>query len=46
MIGIMKRLSLFLSRKTLLTINKSFVRPNLYYADIIYDKPLKRVAQK
>ena len=38
-IGIMKKLSLFLSRKTLLTIYKSFVRPNLDYADIIYDKP-------
>ena len=38
-IGIMKRLSLFLSRKSLLTIYKSFVRPNLDYADIIYDKP-------
>ena len=37
--GIMKKLSLFLSRKTLLTIYKSFVRPNLDYADIIYDKP-------
>ena len=35
----MKKLSLFLSRKTLLTIYKSFVRPNLDYADIIYDKP-------
>ena len=38
-IGIIKKLSLFLSRKTLLTIYKSFVRPNLDYADIIYDKP-------
>ena len=37
-IGIMKKLSLFLSRKTLLTIYKSFVRPNLDYADIVYDK--------
>ena len=35
----MKKLSLFLSRKTLLTIYKSFVRPNIDYADIIYDKP-------
>ena len=35
----MKRLSLFLSRKTFLTIYKSFVRPNLDYADIIYHKP-------
>ena len=38
-IGIMNKLSLFLSRKTLLAIYKSFVRPNLNYADIIYDKP-------
>ena len=37
--GIMKRLSLILVRKSLLTIYKSFVRPNLDYADIIYDKP-------
>ena len=37
-IGIMKKLSLFLSRKTLLTIYKSFVRPNVDYADIIYDE--------
>ena len=35
----MKQLSLFLSRKTVLTIYKSFVRHNLGYADIIYDKP-------
>ena len=35
----MKKLSLFLSRKTLLTIYKSFVRPNIDYADIIYDEP-------
>ena len=35
----MKKLSLFLSRKTLLTIYKSFVRPNLDYADIICEKP-------
>ena len=30
---------LILSRKSLLTICKSFSRPNLDYADIIYDKP-------
>ena len=34
----MKKLPLSLSRKTLLAICKSFVRPNLDYADIIYDK--------
>ena len=38
-LGIMKRLSSILSRKNLLTISKSFVSPNLAYADIIYDKP-------
>ena len=35
----MKRLSLTLSRKQLLTIYKAFVRSHLDYADIIYDKP-------
>ena len=38
-IGVMKKFSSTLSRKTLLTIYKSFIRPNLDYADIIYDKP-------
>ena len=32
-IGLMKKCSQFLSRKSLLTIYKSFVRPNLNYAD-------------
>ena len=35
----MKGLSMTLSRKSLLTIYKLFVRPFLDYADIIYDKP-------
>ena len=35
----MKKNSLIVSRKSLLTIYKSLVRPNLDYADIIYDKP-------
>ena len=38
-IGVMKNLSLTLSRKTLLIGYKSFLRHNLDYADIIYDKP-------
>ena len=38
----MNKLSLILSRKSL-TIYKSFVRPNLDYADIIYDKPLNEL---
>ena len=37
--AIIKKLSLFLPRKTLITISKSFARPNLDYVDIIYDKP-------
>ena len=36
----MKKISLTLSRNSLLTIYKTFVRPILDYADIIYDKPL------
>ena len=36
----MKKVSQILSRKSLLTIYKSFVRPNLDCADIIYDKPI------
>ena len=35
----MKKLSLSVSRQSLLTIYKSFVRPNLDYMCIIYDKP-------
>ena len=35
----MKKLSLTLSRNSLLTIYKTFVRLILDYADIIYDKP-------
>ena len=34
----MKRLSMTLSRKSLLTIYKYFVRPFLDFVDIIYDK--------
>ena len=42
----MKKLPLILSRKSLLTIYRSFVRPNLDYADIIYDKPLNESLKK
>ena len=42
----MKKLSLILSRKSLLTIYKSFVRPNIDYADIIYKKPLSESVQR
>ena len=42
----MKKLSQFLSREILLTIYKSFVRPNLDYAYIIYDKPLNESFKK
>ena len=37
----MKKLSRSVSRQSLLTIYKSFVRPILDYADIMYDKPHK-----
>ena len=38
-IGIIKRLSHILPRKSLLTICKSFIRPHLDYCDVIYDQP-------
>ena len=37
-IGLIKKLSIHLPRKALLKIYKSFVRPNLDYDDIIFDK--------
>ena len=40
--GIIKRLSLIFSRNSLLTKYTFFVRPNLDYADKIYDKPLNK----
>ena len=45
-IELMKKISLILSRKSLLTIYKSFVRPNLDYADTIYDKPFNKYLKK
>ena len=42
----MKKHYLIISRKSLLTIYKSFVRPNLNHADIIYDKPLNESLQR
>ena len=38
-IGLIRRFSVFLLRKALLNIYKSFVRPHLDYVDIFYDKP-------
>ena len=40
-LGMMKKKSLSVSRKSLLTNYKSFLRPNLYYTDTIYDKAHK-----
>ena len=37
-IGLIKKLSIHLPREALLRICKSFVRPNLDYGDIIFDK--------
>ena len=42
----MRKLSLFLSRKTLLSICKSFNKPNLDYAYITYDKPFNESSKK
>ena len=39
-IGIIKKISLTLSRNSSLTIYKTFARPILDYIDIIFDKPL------
>ena len=39
LIGIVKKLSFSFPRNALLKIYKSFIRPHLDYADIIYDKP-------
>ena len=39
LIGVIRRLSVHLPRTALLTIYKSFIRPNLDYGDILYDKP-------
>ena len=37
--GLIRRLSVNLSRNILLTIYKSSIRPNIDYDDILYDKP-------
>ena len=39
MVGFIRQLSVNLFRNALLTIYKSFLRPHLHYADILYDKP-------
>ena len=39
MIGIIKRLSVIVPKKVLVTICKSFIRPHLDYRDLLYDKP-------
>ena len=35
----MRRCSVYLTKKALLTIYKSFVQPHFYENDIVYDKP-------
>ena len=39
LIGLMRRLSVNVPRKALLTIYKSFIRPHFDYKDILYDQP-------
>ena len=38
-IGLIKRLSVSVPKKALLTICKSSIRPHVDYGDILYDKP-------
>ena len=38
-VGLLQKLQAILSRNSLLTIYKSFIRPLLDYADVIYDQP-------
>ena len=38
-IGLIRKLAHVLSRQSLLTIHKLFIRPHLDYGDIIYDQP-------
>ena len=38
-IGVIKKLQTFLTRQSLLTIYKSFIRPHLDYGDVVYDQP-------
>ena len=38
-IGLIKKWSIHLPREAFFRVYKSFVRPNLHYGDIIFDKP-------
>ena len=38
-VGLLRKLQTILPRKSLLTIYKLFIRPQLDYADVIYDQP-------
>ena len=38
-IGVLRKLSHYLPRSSLVTIYKSFIRPHLDYGDVIYDQP-------
>ena len=37
--GLLQKLQFVLPRTSLLTINKSFIRPHLDYGDVVYDHP-------
>ena len=41
LIGLIRKLSVNVSRKTLLAIYKSFIRPHFDYDDILYDETEK-----
>ena len=45
-IGLLRKLQNTLPRPSLLTIHKSFIRPNLDYSDVIYDQAYNVSFQK
>ena len=45
-VGLLQKLETILPRNSLLTIYKSFIRPLLDYADVIYDQPSNIIFQK
>ena len=43
--GLIRKLQPSISREALLTISKSFLRPHVYYGDVIYDQAFNKSFQ-
>ena len=41
-VGLLRKLQMILSRRSLVTIYKSFIRPHLDYGDIIFDQAFNK----